>query len=476
MNFIIFPNQLFEFTYLPKNISKIYLVEHPIFFGKREKQYNFNKLKLIMHCASMQCYKSLLEKKKFSVQYISYHEFSYGKLPTSKNTCCFEVNDYLLEKQLKKYCPGLQFLESPNFLLTIHDLKQYHNEHKSQKLVKHQDFYVFVRQKLNILKNSKTYDLENRKKIPIGTKIPTLPKIKQNQYLLNAKNYVEKHFSKNYGSTNLIYPISHSDSKKWFQNFLENRFSKFGEYQDAMMENQDFLFHSVISPMLNIGLLDPKEIVHDMEEYYKKNKSKIGINNYEGFIRQIIGWREYQRYCYTFYYKEMTNANIFGNSRRLSPKWYNGTVGIKPVDDAIKMAFEYGYLHHILRLMVMTNFMNLCQIKPKEVYQWFMEFSVDSYDWVMIQNVYSMGMWADGGLTMRKPYISADNYVLNMSNYQCKEGWCEVWKSLYYVFMEKHQDILRKTSYGRNLALWNKKSKNEKANIMKVGNEFLNRL
>mgnify|MGYP003335218215 CR=1 FL=1 len=472
MNLLLFPNQLFHLEYLPKNITKIYLIEHPLFFGKREKQYKFNKLKLILHCASMQNYKELLQKKGFSIQYVSYHDFSYQKFPKT-NVNCFEVNDHLLEKELKKYNSKINFLPSPNFLLSMQDLDEYHEKNKSKKLVKHQDFYIFVRNKLNILKNSKTYDAENRKKIPSGTNIPSLPKVQKNKFITNATHYVNKHFSENYGSTNLLYPICHIESKKWFQDFLKNKLQKFGEYQDAIVGKEDFLFHSVISPMLNIGLLSPKHIVQEIEKYYSDNKSKIGINNYEGFIRQIIGWREYQRYCYHFYYKEMTTSNIFGNSRCLNSKWYNGSLGIKPVDDAIKMAFEYGYLHHILRLMIMTNFMNLCGIQPKEVYRWFMEFSVDSYDWVMIQNVYSMGMWADGGLTMRKPYISADNYVLNMSNYTCKENWCPIWKSLYYVFLEKHQTILRSTPYGRNLAVWSKKSKEEKAKMLKLGQEFL---
>ena len=169
----------------------------------------------------------------------------------------------------------------------------------------------------------------------------------------------------------------------------------------------------------------------------------------------------------------MKKSNIFQNKKKLNRKWYNGTLGILPVDDTIKSAFKYGYLHHILRLMVMSNFMNLCEIHPDEVYKWFMEFSVDSYDWVMIQNVYSMGMWSDGGLTMRKPYISTDNYILNMSNYPKKNDWGEIWKSLYYNFLEKHQKILLKTPYGRNLVNWNKKSKKEKNEILNIGRNFL---
>ena len=472
MNFILFPNQLFDVKYLPKTIDTIYLVEHEIFFGKRENQMNFNKLKLILHCASIQCYREELQKQGYKVQHVAFHEFSYKKLP-QKNVHCFELNDHLLEKKLQKEIKGITYHPSPNFLLSMEDLEEYHKKTKSHKLVQHQPFYTFVRNKIDVLKNSKTFDMENRKKIPSGVSIPALPKISENKFVKNAIQYVNKHFPKNVGSTKLLFPISRQESKKWFRNFLEKRLKYFGEYQDAIMENEDFLFHSVISPMLNIGLLSPSEVVSEISQYYEKNKSTVKINNYEGFIRQVVGWREYQRYCYTFYYEEMTSGNIFNNQRKLTKKWYDGTLGIKPVDDAIQMAFQYGYLHHILRLMVMTNFMNLCEIEPRQVYQWFMEFSVDSYDWVMIQNVYSMGMWSDGGLTMRKPYISTDNYILNMSNYSKKNDWGEIWKSLYYNFLQKHEKLLIKTPYGRNLVGWNKKSKKEKDEILSIGKKFL---
>jgi deoxyribodipyrimidine photolyase-related protein len=136
--------------------------------------------------------------------------------------------------------------------------------------------------------------------------------------------------------------------------------------------------------------------------------------------------------------------NYLGNDRHLDMTWYTGTTGILPIDITVKQAFKYGYLHHINRLMIMCNFMNLCQIKPDDAYKWFMEFSLDSYDWVMILNVYSMGMYADGGLTTTKPYISSSNYIMKMSNFtNTNSNWREIWDALYYNFIKNNYKKLK---------------------------------
>jgi deoxyribodipyrimidine photolyase-related protein len=181
----------------------------------------------------------------------------------------------------------------------------------------------------------------------------------------------------------------------------------------------------------------------------------------------------------------MTKPNVFGNNRKLSKSLYNGTTGIQPVDDAIRDAFKYGYLHHIQRLMILSNFFNLINLDPDESYKWFMEFSLDSYDWVMIQNVYSMGMWADGGLTMRKPYISTGVYVLKMSNYKKpskKEieetgfDWLDIWKSLFYIKIKSNPEIFKKTPYIFQLNFWNKMDKKGKDELINISDSFLDKI
>ena len=325
--------------------------------------------------------------------------------------------------------------------------------------------------------------------MPINTIVPKLPdnnyNVSKSRIITTSIKYIEKYFSNNYGSCSkiedLIFPISRADALIWLLDFCKNRLYKFGKYQDAIdSKNRNFLFHSCISPMLNIGIIIPQDVIDIVSDYYSKNKTIIGISNYEGFMRQVLGWREYQRYCYIYAYDKMINSNYFGNNKKLDIRWYNGTLGVKPVDDAIKMAWKDGYLHHILRLMVVANYMNLLGIHPDDVYKWFMEFSLDSYDWVMIQNVYSMGLWSDGGLTMRKPYISGDGYIMKMSTYKKEKdivnketgkeeyGWNTKWYSIFYDFINRNRHKLSSTYYAGMIKNYDKKTNAEKEKIKLV--------
>ena len=200
------------------------------------------------------------------------------------------------------------------------------------------------------------------------------------------------------------------------------------------MKQEPYLFHSVLSSSINIGLLNPLEIIDKI-----RSLKKIPINSYEGYIRQLY-WREYQRFCYLYF--DFTSSDYFKNKNKLTKAWYNGTLGIDPVDDCIKKGFDSGYLHHIERLMVVGNFMNISQISPWEGLKWFMEFSTDSYEWVMYQNVLDMVFCVSGGKTMKKPYISSSKYVQSMSDYK-KGEWNDKW-DIYIKFMVKHRTKLLK--------------------------------
>lgn len=442
MDLLIFPNQLFKKKYLPKSINNIIILEDPIFFGYRDKYYKFNKLKLVLHRSTMKYYEEYIKKYYTNVYYIEFHElldYKYTILKTFMNISVFEPNDHLLHNRLNNQISIKRVLKSPNFLLSTKQLSVYYD--KKRKRDTHYHFYNFVKKEFNILKDIPSYDHMNRKKFNENYEIPKLPQVNQPN-INNAILYVNKHFPKNHGNiNNFIYPITHKDSIKWLKHFIKCKLNNFGTYQDAINNKNPFMFHSVISPMLNCGLLNPIDVLTEIN----KQKKHIDINNYEGFIRQLIGWREYQRYIYTYHYSYIIKTNIFNHTKKLTKKWYNGSTGILPVDDCIKIAFNYGYLHHINRLMIMSNFMNLSEIHPDECYKWFMEFAVDSYDWVMIQNVYSMGQWSDGGLTMRKPYITSDNYILKMSNYNKNDKWTKIWNEKYKQFIKKNKKHLKHT-------------------------------
>jgi deoxyribodipyrimidine photolyase-related protein len=497
MSYLIFPNQLFEIKYFVEKPTEVYLLEDPVYFGFRQEKMNFNKLKLVLHRASMKYYQSYLESEGIIVHYIDFSDLkkNYKSIKTStKQLYTFNLTDHYLEKKIRKNFKNITFLDNPNFLVTEKQLDEYYMQNKMKKTIIHGNFYNWVKSEINVLTDTKSHDSENRNPLPNNIKIPVLDapstKDKNYVYLKEAIEYVNTNFSNNSGPSTVElkdcwFPVTHSESKKWLLRFIKERLNNFGTYEDAIRKDEGFeyrsLFHSLIAPMLNIGLLVPKQVVEEV----MKVKGKYSINNIEGFLRQVIGWREYQRYCYLHYYEAMTKSNVFNNNRKLTNAWYNGTTGIVPVDDAIKDAFKHGYLHHIQRLMIMSNIFNLADIHPDEAYKWFMEFSVDSYDWLMTQNVYSMGMWADGGLSMRKPYISTATYVIGMSNYKKpskKEiemngiDWTETWRSLFYHKITANREIFKKTPYIFQLKSWDKMDKKLQDQLNGISNNFINKM
>lgn len=424
MELLILPNQLFDVKYIDKEYE-IILWEHPHYF----KDYNYNKKKLLLHRASMKYYYDYLKKKKIKVKY-----YEFNEKPKLNEYHIFDpVNDMKLLKLKDKY----EILETPNFLLTN---EEYELHRKKTDKFFFNGFYMWGKGIVDIIPKIKSQDKDNRKKMPKGTKIPGVTSNSSDKkYIDEASKYVNKNFKNNYGTTDdFMFPISHKTANNWLKNFIDKKFKSFGDYQDYINTENDFMFHSLLSTSINIGLINPTEIIDKI----RKIKG-IPMNSYEGYIRQLF-WREYQRYCYKYF--NFDSKNYFGNSKKLNKKWYKGETGIEPIDDCIIKAFETGYLHHIERLMVMGNFMNLSQISPKEGFKWFMEFSCDSYEWVMKQNVLDMVFFCSGGKTMRRPYVSSSNYILKNSNYS-KGEWCVKWDELYQNFIKRNKTKLQKYKY-----------------------------
>ena len=426
-NFIILPTQLFSIDILKLNKKyKYYLWEHPHYF----KSYNYNKKKLILHRSSMLYYFDYLKKNKFDVTYINF----YDNLP---NIDSYYIIDPIDNIELPNKDNIIEIYESPNFLGNKNLYELYRN--KTDKFI-FNNFYMFMKNELNILPNVKSKDKDNRKRLPNDVIIPDLMSNNEDRYYIEkAIIYINKHFPNNYGNTfDFIFPISHNSAEKWLNDFIDKKLIKFGDYEDFVSIKNDYLFHSVLSSSINIGLLNPNYIIEKII-----NLKKIPMNSLEGYIRQLF-WREYQRY--TYIYINFDNKNYFGNNKKLSLNWYNGSTGILPIDDCIISAFNSGYLHHIRRLMFIGNYMNLEGISPKEGFKWFMEFSCDSYEWVMKQNVLDMVFFVTGGETMRKPYVSSSNYILNMSNYK-KGEWTIIWDKKYNNFLKKNKNKLWKYRY-----------------------------
>lgn len=492
---IIFPNQLFEIKYYPFNLNEIdllILIEDPLFFKDKERKLLFNPLKLMYQVACMRYYYDYCIDNHLKVKYIKYYSNpeSIYKFISEKYSIdeLYIINpvDHLLinriNKYTKKYKINLKIFDTPYFFISENDLAEY-NENKGTFIMN--SFYIYFRKKYGILMNHTdnkpiggkySYDKYNRDKFPSNKvnypKIAKYNNSKSLKYYNYAIKYINKNFSDNIINTDdnnwnnlYIYPITHSTAKYHLKNFILNKLNYFGKYQDNVDKNNPFMFHSILSPMLNIGLLSSKYV---LDKIINKVNNK-NLNSTEGFIRQLF-WREYSRLCYVYKYDEMKNSNYFNNKNKLNYIWYYGNTSIDPIDHSIKSAFNYGYLHHIIRLMFVCNFMNLCHIHPHEIYKWFMEFSLDSYDWVMTNNIYSMGLFADGGKTSTKLYICSSNYISQMSNFKKDGKWDVIWDSLFYYFIYKNYNKLKGRSL-RYRSLWN--NKNDKKELIKTAKNFL---
>lgn len=464
--FIILPNSLFEYKYI-KNYkdNHFYIIEDTLFFKDKARITNFNKKKIMLHRSSMKYYFDYLKKYKLNVTYIEFNKSNYSFIKKYNQVNLFNPTDHLLIKRLNTKHKNINYIDNPLFLLTENDLEKFKQDKKIKDKFFHKTFYTWQLEHLDIPFIKKSYDELNRNKLKDNINIPkAFPKF-NNKYINKSVEYVNKHFNKNVGNVdNFKYPVTHNEARKLLKHFLKYKLHSFGEYQDAIIDNDPFLFHSLLSSSINIGLLPPQYVLDETIKFYKKNKSKITINNFEGFIRQVIGWREYERMLYHFDYNHLVKSNYWNNKKKLNNKWYNGTLNVKPVDDAINKAFDTGFLNHIERLMVMLNFMVLKEIHPKYIYQWFMEFAIDSYDWVMIGNVYGMGYFVTN--TMRKPYLSTSNYIINMSNYKRDGVWDKEFDLLFYKFLEKNKKLLKGGAaiYLRNLRYYENNKKKLKKN------------
>ena len=223
--------------------------------------------------------------------------------------------------------------------------------------------------------------------------------------------------------------------------------------------------------MLNVGLITPKEVIANCLIYAKENN--IPINSTEGFVRQIIGWREFIRGVYEVKGSEERTTNFWNFNRKIPASFYDGTTGIAPIDQTIKKVLQTGYCHHIERLMILGNFMLLCEFDPDEVYRWFMELFIDAYDWVMVTNIYGMSQFADGGTMASKPYISGSNYIKKMSNYK-KGEWQNIWDGLFWRFMHTHREFfLSNPRLGMLVRMFDKMPEETQQKHLEIGRRYL---
>ncbi len=424
---LIFPNQLFEDHPCLKDEADVFLVEEQRYF----LDFKFHKKKLIFHRASMRAYRDFLIERGHRVHYIESGEDWRSEL-ANRELSAARPFDHKLEESLPG---GITLLDPPSFLGG--DLK------KSKRYLM-AGFYKKQRRRLGILmdddkpKGGKwSFDKENRKKLPRDHKVPRI-EVREDSYIEEAVRYVKSNFPDNPGGgEDFIYPVTFEDSREWLRRFVDQRLEFFGDYEDAISQEKEFIYHSVLSPLLNAGLLTPFEV---MEEVLK---AKVPINSKEGFIRQIIGWREFILRIYLLEGERQRKSNFFEHSGKVPSSFYDASTGVPPVDNVIGKVLKNAYCHHIERLMILGNFMLLSRYDPEEIYRWFMEMFIDAYDWVMVPNVFGMSQYVDGGLMSSKPYISSSNYILKMSDFS-RGRWCGVWDDLFWDFIRDNRKVLKK--------------------------------
>lgn len=445
---LVFPHQLFTDHPALASGRAVYLIEHPLYFS----QYAFHKQKLVLHRASMKAYVDYLTGKGYDVQYVEHASFKETSLKDLlaadgiEAVHAADVVDDWLEKDVVRTGIPVTWHETPQFLTSSEDCARYWG---SKKRHLQHAFYVWQRTRHGLLVEGGkprggrwSFDQENRKRLPKDMALPQPYALPRSPYVDEAITYVEEHFSGHYGNTeSFSYAVTHADARRCLEAFLTERFANFGAYEDAIAERHHTLFHSVLSPYLNNGLLTPREVLDAALAH--ADAHAVPLASLEGFVRQLVGWREFVRMVYVCDGARMRGKNALAATRSLTPSWWRGDTGVVPLDQAIATLKEHAYTHHIVRLMVLGNLMTLLGVRPEECYRWFMEWYIDAYDWVMVPNVYGMALFADGGTMVTKPYVSSSRYLCSMGDYQ-KGSWTLAWDALYWAFVERHGELLSK--------------------------------
>jgi deoxyribodipyrimidine photolyase-related protein len=416
-----------------------------------------HKHKLVLILSAMRAHADALRKAGLKVHYErleeSPPELSYTDklLRVVRQVGCrellhFEIEDKGMERRIATFAKrhGLRrtVLPSPMFVCSREDFAEWIEDRATLRMA---DFYQWQRRRLDILVdpsgrplgNRWSFDADNRKRLPAKMPVPPLPSFLPDRHVRAVAAQVERRFPDHAGrAATFALPTTRKQAFRWLDDFIDQRFACFGDFEDALSTRSDHVFHSVLSPLMNIGLLTPREVL-DRALAYAVNQ-EIALNNVEGFVRQIIGWREFMRGMYRHRGAQMASRNFFGHHRQLTADWHRSTTGILPLDAVIAKANRIGWAHHIERLMIAGNLMMLAEIEPRDAYRWFMEMFVDAANWVMVPNVYGMALFADGGIFTTKPYACGSNYLRRMGDYPLG-NWTATMDGLYWRFIKRHR-------------------------------------
>ena len=460
-----------------------------------------HKQKLI-HCFSaMRHFAANLEKDGFTVAYkkaeqsfesgIEKYLNQYGGVTLN----VMQPNDYgydtLLREACEKHGGGLELHPNALWLTSPETFDDWAIDRKTWQM---EYFYRKVRTQYGWLMDGDepeqgrwNFDKENRKTPDEGHSFPDLPTFEPDDITQEVIDFVEKEFPDHFGeATPFGWAVIREQALEALKDFCENRLRNFGPFEDAMVQGEYTLNHSLLSPLINVGLLHPKEVIEKALEYYRDGRRKIPINSMEGFLRQILGWREFMHQVYRFKMPEFRDANGLEHSLDVPEFYWTGGTDMNCLHQTIKQLKETAHTHHIQRLMILGNFALVAGVNPQKLTQWFTAVYIDALEWVMVPNVVGMSQYADLGSFTTKPYAASANYINKMSDYcqHCRydpkekvgEDACP-FNSLYWDFLDRHQEKFSDNPrMNMMLANWDKQDKAQREEVLERAKEVKEKL
>ncbi len=429
-----------------------------------------HKQKITLILAAMRCFAEQLRESGFNLEYIALDD------PQNAGTLTAEVRralqrgryDALVVTEPGEYA-GMRMVEDwsglfglpvevrpdDRFLCSIPEFQQWARGRRELRM---EYFYRYMRRRYGWLMEDGApvggrwnFDAENRKPLPAAAAVPEWVRKRPDSKVQEVMELVESRFPHHFGSlSGFGWAVDRDGALQVLSHFVEERLPRFGDYQDAMRSGETLLFHSGISPYLNIGLLTPREVVERVLAAYEAGA--VSLSSAEGFIRQVIGWREFIRGVYWTNMPGYPESNFFQAHRRLPDFFWNAETPMRCIRETVQAAIDHAYAHHIQRLMVTGNFALLAGLEPAEVERWYLAVFADAFEWVELPNTHGMVLHADGGMVGSKPYAASGAYISRMSDYcsRCAyspkkrtgEGACP-FNFLYWNFIFEHEQKLR---------------------------------
>lgn len=461
-----------------------------------------NKLKIALIFSAMRHFASKLKEQGFCVHYYDYlqtkdrwPDFSallHHQLRQQhyKALWLIEPGEHRLQHQFNTWQQSLPLpvreFASHNFIFSRQQMLSWFSSHKQPRM---EHYYQWARQQTGLLMSNGrpeggkyNFDKQNRKPWAQELDIPPSHSTPLTSITQQVVNLIEREFPQNPGVLqHFNFAVTREQALSALKDFIHTKLDQFGDYQDALADNQPHLFHSILSPYINIGLLSPMEVCQGVEQAYKLGQ--IPLNAAEGFIRQVLGWREYVRGLYWYKGAEYADLNHF-NARQPLPQWFwHGKVQMRCLQQAIDQSLHQAHAHHIQRLMVIGNFSLLAGLDVKAICEWYLAVYIDAFEWVELPNTLGMALYADGGFLASKPYAASGNYLNKMGNH-CQ--FCPYspklttgpkacpYNALYWHFIDMHQQAFSKNPrMSLMVSQWQKKTAIEQTVIREWAEKLL---